>query len=93
MSKAKKKEPYYYEGELDDIGAKIVIQVFPDVGMINTRLIKDSKEFVVSTLDFKPENSGVTFINRDNDEMSYYDLAFRDSIRNKIEKGLTEERA
>ena len=93
VSKNKKKEPYYYEGELDDIGAKIVIQVFPDIGMVDTRLIKDNKEIVLSTLGFRPESSGATFINRATDEVSYYDLVLNDSIRNKTEKELMEEHA
>ena len=80
MKKAKQKKPYYYEGELPGIGVKIVIQVFPDVGLVGTRLIKGNDEIILSTKDFKPGNCGLTFINRETNSFYYYDAVLTNSI-------------
>ena len=84
MKKSKTNEPFYYKGELPEIGAKLVIQVYKEFGLIDVRLIKDDKEIILSTKNLNPEACGITSINRNTNEMRCYDVILNEKMTNTV---------
>ena len=80
MAKKKKQEPYIYGGELKELGAKIVVEYYPDSKHIFMELIKDKKEYTFVMNDFDINISLVTAMDYETKSIDFFKVIHNDDL-------------
>lgn len=80
MAEKKKQEPYIYGGELKELGAKIVVEYYPDSKCIYMELIKNKKEYTFVMTDFDINKSLVTTMDYKTKRIDFYNVIHNDDL-------------
>lgn len=80
MSKAEKQSPFYYEGQLPEAGAKIVIQFHPECNLAEIKLIKGEKSVSLSMINLDPNRCSLDMIDNAARETRHYGVKLESII-------------
>lgn len=80
MAKKKKQEPYIYGGELKELGAKIVVEYYPDSKQIYMEFIKDKKEYTFVMNDFDINKSLVITLDYETKCIDFFKVIHNDDL-------------